>query len=282
MGLSKEEVIQKLEAAPEAKFVIRTEDEDKSFIENFKQSEVEKLLGERVSELHSRYDADILEVTGLRKDPKEKTYEFNKRVMKEYLGKISAYEKKIEELSKGHNPKNDDKIKELEGLIEQIKQEKDNEIQRAKHETVTYKTRTEFDKALSKLPIDPSIPERARQALVETTIGQLMNAGEWREEGLVFKDEKGEVLRNKQTYKPLTAEELLTDQLNDILKKERKMQGADIPGDGRKPSEIPGTLPPHVTTKVQLSEYLKNALKLKPSSKEYIELYALGKDLPLQ
>jgi len=281
MGLSKDEVLQKLEAAPEAKFVIRTEDEDKSFIENFRASEVEKLLGERISELHSRYDADILEVTGLKKDPKEKTYEFNKRLLRDFNSKIATYEDKIKELAKGSNPKNDDKIKELEGLIEQIKQEKDSEIQKAKHETVTYKTRTEFDKALSKLPLDPSIPERAKQALVETTVTGLMSVSEWREEGLVFKDEKGEVLRNKQTYKPLTAEELLTEHLNDILKKERKLQGADIPGGG-KPSDVPGTLPAHVTTKVQLSEYLKNTLKLKPSSKEYLELYALGKDLPLQ
>ena len=281
MGLSKEEAIQKMEAAPDAKFVIRTEEEDKSFFENFKQSEVEKSLGERVSELHSRYDADILEVTGLRKDPKEKTYEFNKRVLKEYQTRIAAHEKKIEELSKAPGFKNDDKIRELEGLIDQIKRDKDSEIEKAKHETITYKTRTEFDKAMSKLPIDPSIPEKARRALVESTINQLMTAGEWREEGLVFKDEKGEVLRNKQTYKPMTAEELLTEQLQDILKVDRKLEGADIP-DGVNKKDIPGVLPAHITTKVQLTEYLMNTLKLKRSSKEYIELYALGANLPLQ
>ena len=282
MGLSKEEVIQKLEAAPDAKFVIRTEEEDKSFLDNYRESTVEKTLGERVSELHSRYDADILEVTGLRKDPKEKTYEFNKRVLKEYQSKIAAHEQRIKELSeKTPSPKNDDKIRELEGLIDQIKRDKDSEIEKAKHETITYKTRTEFDKAMSKLPIDPSIPEKARRALVESTINQLMTAGEWREEGLVFKDEKGEVLRNKQTYKPMTAEELLTEQLQDILKVDRKLEGADIP-DGVNKKDIPGVLPLHITTKVQLSDYLFKTLGLKRSSKEYEQLYALGANLPLQ
>ena len=282
MGLSKDEALQFMEAKPEAKFVVRTEEEDRTFLDNFKQSEVEKLLGEKVSELHSRYDADILEVTGLKKDPKEKTYEFNKRLLREFNSRISTYEEKIKELSKGGDPKNADRIRELEGVIEQIKQAKEKEVSDAKKEIITYKTRTEFDKALAGLPVDPSIPERARKALVETTVNELMSVGEWREDGLVFKDEKGEVLRNKQTYKPLTPEELLAERLSDILKKDRKLPGADIPPGGPKPGDLPGTLPPHVTTKVLLSEYLGKTLGLKPTSKEYKELYALGKDLPLQ
>jgi hypothetical protein len=282
MGLSKEEALQFLEAKPDAKFVIRTEEEDSAFLDNFKQSEVDKLLGEKVSELHSRYDADILEVTGLKRDPKEKTYEFNKRLLRDFNSKLKTYEDKIQELSKGGDPKNADRIRELEGVIEQIKSAKEKEVSDAKMEIITYKTRTEFDKALSVLPVDPSIPERARKALVETTVSELMSASEWREDGLVFKDEKGEVLRNKQTYKPLTSEELLTERLGDILKKDRKLPGKDIPGGNPKPEDVPGTLPPHVTTKVLLSEYLGKTLGLKPTSKEYKELYALGKDLPLQ
>jgi len=279
--LGKEEALKYIEEKPDAKFVIRTEEEDRSFLENFKQSEVKKTLGEEASKLHSRYNDDIFELYGVRPAEGEKFYDLNKKLHRDNLEKIKTFEKKLAELEKKGDPKDNDRIKELEGVIAQVRKEKDEQISKVTQDKIQFQTRTEFDKALSKLPLDPSIPERARQALVETTIKGLMESGEWREEGLVFKDEKGEVLRNKQTYKPLTAEELLNEQLNDILKKERKMQGADIPG-GVKPSEVPGTLPPHVTSKVQLSEYLKNTLKLKPSSTEYQELYALGKDLPLQ
>jgi len=277
MGLSKEEVLQKLETAPDAQFVIRTSEEESTFLENFKRSEVEKSIGEKVNELHSRYDADILEVTGLRKDPKEKTYEFNKRVLKESLGKISAYEEKIKELSKGSGLKNDDKIRELEGLIEKITREKDEAIAAERSEKTVFRTRNEIEKSLLKLPQEPSIPEAARNALVESTINGLMKAAEWREDGLVFKDEKGEVLRNKTTYKPLTADEILSDTLNPILKKDRKVAGVDIKSDDSKRGI--SVLPAGVTTKVELTKYLLSQ-GLKRESKEYIEAFALGKDLP--
>jgi len=278
MGLSKDEVLQKLETAPDAKFVIRTTEEDNAFLENFKQSEIEKSLGEKVNELHSRYDSDILEVTGLRKDPKEKTYEFNKRILKDTLSKVSAYEKRIEELSKGSGSKNDEKIRELEAQIVQIIKDKDEAIMAERQEKTTYRTRTEIEKSLLKLPQEPTIPEAARKALIDTTINGLMTSAEWRDDGLVFKDEKGEVLRNKTTYKPLTPDEILADVLNPILKKDRKLEGVDINSDPTKAKSVT-VLPAHVTTKVELSKYLAS-LGWKRESKEYIEAFALGKDLP--
>jgi hypothetical protein len=278
MGLSKDEVLQKLETAPDAKFVIRTTEEDTAFLENFKQSEIEKSLGEKVNELHSRYDSDILEVTGLRKDPKEKTYEFNKRILKDTLSKVSAYEKRIEELSKGSGSKNDEKIRELEAQIVQIIKDKDEAIMAERQEKTTYRTRTEIEKSLLKLPQEPTIPEAARKALIDTTINGLMTSAEWRDDGLVFKDEKGEVLRNKTTNKPLTPDEILADVLNPILKKDRKLEGVDINSDQTKAKSVT-VLPAHVTTKVELSKYLAS-LGWKRESKEYIEAFALGKDLP--
>ena len=266
-----------MEANPEASFVVRTEEEDKTFFDNYKESELKKMVRQQTAEAYNRLDSVILEVTGIGKAGEtEKTSDYAKRILKSFSEELSELK------NKKPAPVTDERIKELEGVIQKITKEKDDAIATERNEKLSFKTRTEVEKALWKLPLDPSIPDIARNAVVEVTINGLLRDAEWREDGLVFKDEKGEVLRNKQTYKPLTPDELLADKLGDILKKDRKLPGKDIPGGDPKPADLPGTLPPHVTTKVLLSEYLGKTLGLKPTSKEYKELYALGKDLPLQ
>lgn len=67
--------------------VIRTKDEETEYLTNYEKniipSKVEAEIGKKVGEVHNRYDADIFEATGLKKGPNEKTYDFNKRVLKE-------------------------------------------------------------------------------------------------------------------------------------------------------------------------------------------------------
>lgn len=276
MGLSREEVLQYLEANPEAKFAVRTDDEEKSFLDNFKQSEVEKALGDHVREIHSKYDADIYEITGQKKDPTEKTYDFNKRILKGYIQKVGDLEKKVSQ-----QPVPDERVRELEGVISTIKKEKDEAIAAARQETISYKTRAVMDTAIAKLPINPTVPEKAREALMAVTLNKWLSRSNWEDDRLVFKDEKGETIRNSQTYNPVTAEELFAEELADILKKDRTLPGKDIPPPG-KPGNVPEVLPAHITSKVQLTEYLNTTLRLKRGSEEYKKLYAAGKDLPLQ
>jgi hypothetical protein len=276
--LGKEEALKYIEDKPDAKFVIRTEDEDKSFLENFKQSEVKRVLSEEASKLHSRYNDDIFELYGFKPAEGEKFYEVNKKLHRENLDKIKDYEARIEKLSKGSGTQNDSKIRELEGLIETIRKEKDEQIVKERQEKVTYQTRSELEKALAVLPQEPSIPEAARQALVESTLSRWLPKAEWQENKLVFKDEKGEVVRNKQTYEPKTAAEILGEELNPILKKDRKLPGIDIKKDVEA-AKIVTVLPAHVTTKAEMSKHLAS-LGLKRHEKEYIEAYALAKDLP--
>jgi hypothetical protein len=279
MGLSKEEVLQKVEAAPEAKFVIRTEEEERTFLDNYRESEVKKEVDPRVSEIYSRLDADILEVTGVRRNPTEKTYEYAKRVLGDANSKIKVFEQKIQELSSTGNPKHDEKIKELESVIERIKEEKHKEIESLTKEKISFRTKSEIDKALAALQQDPSIPDAARQALVESRVNSLMGQAEWDGDKLVFKKD-GEVRRNKQSFEVLSAADILKDELASILKVERRLPGAPIAPDASKAKGV-AVLPAHITTKVQLTEYLLSQ-GLKRSSKEYIEAYALGADLPLQ
>lgn len=279
MGLSKEEVLQKVETAPDAKFVIRTEEEERTFLDNYRESEVKKEVDPRVSEIYSRLDADILEVTGVRRSPQEKTYEYAKRVLGDANSKIKAFEQKITELSSTGNPKHDEKIKELESVIERIKEEKHKEIESLTREKISFRTKSEIDKALAALQQDPSVPDAARQALVDSRVSSLMGQAEWDGDKLVFKRD-GEVRRNKQSFEVLSAADILKEELSSILKVERRLPGAPITPDASKQQGV-AVLPAHVTTKVQLTEYLLSQ-GLKRNSKEYTDAYALGKDLPLQ
>lgn len=65
--------------------VYRTKEEEKNFLDNYEKTiipaKVEAEIGNKIRETYDRLDKDIEEVTGLKKGPHEKTYDFNKRVL---------------------------------------------------------------------------------------------------------------------------------------------------------------------------------------------------------
>lgn len=61
--------------------VIRTKEDDESFVSSQVTAGVDAKIGEKIKELHQKYEDDILEVTGLRKKVNEKAYDFNKRIL---------------------------------------------------------------------------------------------------------------------------------------------------------------------------------------------------------
>lgn len=66
-----------------ATHVIRTKEDDESFLSSHVEQEVNTKIGARIGEIHQKYEDDIFEITGLRKKSTEKAYEFNKRLLKE-------------------------------------------------------------------------------------------------------------------------------------------------------------------------------------------------------
>lgn len=65
--------------------VYRTKEEEETFLSNYEKTiipqKVDAEIGNKIRETYDRLDKDIEEVTGLKKGPHEKTYEFNKRVL---------------------------------------------------------------------------------------------------------------------------------------------------------------------------------------------------------
>lgn len=70
--------------------VIRTKEDDESFLSSHVSQEVDAKIGQRIGELHQKYEDDIFEITGLRKKATEKAYEFNKRLLKELKSKADG------------------------------------------------------------------------------------------------------------------------------------------------------------------------------------------------
>ena len=68
--MKKDEVLKFIEEKGDADFIIRTGDEDKTFLENYGKKIEEEVIPSKISELHNRYDEDVFTVTGMKKNPR--------------------------------------------------------------------------------------------------------------------------------------------------------------------------------------------------------------------
>jgi hypothetical protein len=201
------------------------------------------------------YDVDIKTATGIDKGAGEKTYDYLKRAMKEkaesfdvseYTKKIEALEKEKEDLLQKGDSKAveelrkqlDDRTKKIELLKDQHKEalaEKEKEMESFNSKLDDYKVESRFGDALRGMKFNDTIPEQARAALINEAKGYVKGLKrEWITEGdktrLVFKNEEGEILRDKATLEPLGIDKLIGTRLTPILAEERKAAGAGSKG----------------------------------------------------
>lgn len=268
-------------------FIIRTSEEEKTYLDNFKTAEIEKAIAPKISEVHSRYDEDILSVTGLKKKPDEKTYDFNKRVLAELKAKadkLPEFETEIASLKEKVGKNADAKIlADLENVraeFASFKTAKESEIEKLRNETELSRKRAMIEAEMNGFEYDTSIKEGVLKVFKDTAVNALLQSSEFRDGELVFLDDKGNPLRNQATnLKPYTANEIIAERLKDIIKQKRVLPGPPNPGDPKLP---PKTVPDSVKTKVQLSQYLMGE-GMKRGSKEYDDAFSeLGKDMPLE
>ena len=122
-------------------FVVRSQDEEKSYIENYDKNvipqKVSAAIGSRVEEIATRYEQDLIELTGMQKEQGEKYFNFQKRVFstlqnkdgeanKNLVDQINLYKEKVSQLETG------------------LKQEQEGR----KNEILTFKNQTLLDSAL--------------------------------------------------------------------------------------------------------------------------------------
>jgi hypothetical protein len=288
--MKKDEVLKYIETKGDESYVVRTEAEEKTFLENYGKKIEEEVIPSKISELHTRYDDDIFSVTGLKKNPTEKTYDFTKRVLLEFKTKsekTALLEKEITDLKKQLADGTGDKktLADLEAVqraYKELEDSKTKEVTDMKTQFDKYKDESEIVSASSGLMFKKNIPESAIKSLVKQVISDLSSVASRQDGKLVFLKD-GVPMRNPHNaLNPYTADELLKERLKDVLDVNRKIDGG--PGIDNeimkeydkvtgKLTKVVLVVPDAVRTKEDLSKFLVSQ-KLLRGSQEYIKAYA--------
>ena len=221
------------------------------------------VLNTKIGELHGRYDQDVKEVTGIEKAQGEKTYDYVKRVLGDFKAKVggstelqtkvSQYETEIQTLKaqiadgKGNEAMKQqltDAQSQLAALKTQYETDKQTWGTKEKEfsqQITSIQVDSQFEKAVSGLKFKAGYPEGVQKTLIKSTKDSILSQykPDWVEADgkkiMVFRDAKGEILRNKANgLNPYTAQELIQDQLKEVLDAGRKKAGTgtEDPGKG--------------------------------------------------
>jgi hypothetical protein len=283
--MKKDEVLKYIESKGDADFVIRTGEEDKTFLENYGKKIEEEVIPTKISELHNRYDDDVFAVTGLKKNPTEKTYDFVKRVLASYktdAEKASTFTKEIADLKKQIADGTGDKktLQDLEAMqkaYNDLQATKDKEITTLKTDYDKYKIRTEIMSATSGMVCKKGIPESVVNAYVNQVINELTGMASYQDGKLVFMKD-GVPMRNTfNALNPYTAKELVEEKLKEIRETGKQSPGGpgisteivkEYDKTSGKLSKVAMVIPDSVKNKQDLSKYLIGQ-KLLRGTEEY-------------
>jgi hypothetical protein len=296
--MDKTEALKYIETQGDKKFVVRTEEEETVFLTNHAKEVEEKNIGPKIGEVHSRYDEDIFAVTGLKKNPTEKTYDFVKRVMGEFKTKAeksSVLEKEIGDLKKQIADGTGDKktLADLEAVqkaYKELEDTKNKEVNTLKTEHEKFRMKADILSARSGLVFKKNIPEAAINSLVDQVVNDLINVGAYQDNKLVFL-ENGVPKRNPHNaLNPYTANDLLKERLKDVLDAGRKIEGGpDIDKELTKEFDKTGKLtkiamviPDSVKTKENLSRYLIEAGLLRGTEEYTLAYKEYSANLPMR
>ncbi len=297
--MKRDEVLKTIESKGDIDYVVRTAEEEKTFLENYGKKIEEEVIPSKISDLHNRYDEDVFSVTGLKKNPTEKSYDFIKRVLgdlKTKAEKTSSFETEIASLKKQLADGTGDKktLADLEAMqtaYKTLEESKTKEVDSLKKTAEQKEIRYELTSALSGFNFKKGITEPVRKAFVDQVINELSSVAELRDGKLVFIDKAGNPMRNAHNaLNPYSAKELLDERLKEIVDVGRKIDnGPDIEGAIEKEYDKNGKLikaaivvPDSVKTKVDLGEFFIKS-KILRNTPEYNMLYAeYGKNLPLK
>lgn len=289
MAITKEEIqnfIKEKGGAAED-FIIRTAEEETLYLDNFKTSEVEKAIDPKIKEVHSKYDDYIFDVTGLKKNAGEKTFDFVKRIAADLKGradKLPEFEQEIASLKEKVGKNADAKLlADLENVRAEFtafKAAKEAEIDSLRKDTDLNERKSVIEAEVNSFEFDPSIKEPVLKVYKQTIINELLQNSEKRDGQIVFLDDKGNPLRNQaRNLATYTPNEIVAEKMKDVIKQKRTIPGPPAPGDPKLP---PKSVPDAVKTKVELSAHLMKE-GYKRGTKEYDEIYSeLGAELPLE
>lgn len=274
--------------------VIRTTDQEKNFLSQHTQTEVDKVLGER----NRQFEATIFETTGIQKQANEKFYDYHKRALTDKLAEVKGLQEKIAEFEQKGLQGSDlakqykTELENTQKQIQTLNQEWEGKLKAKDEEVFSTKINTDVEKEVSELKakIDPTIPPHLHGDIISARLAKFNaeNKAASLEGMIVWKNAKGETIIDTKSGKPKNLKEILPTYFGDVIKEQRQQGGAGSGGQGNNGGTPPAkwkeiALPTTVTSQVKLTDFLMKEAKLDPSSKEYSEAFeGLKGTLPLK
>lgn len=210
-----------------------------SAISEMSKNDENTVIGNKIGALHGQYDADILSVTGVSKKDGEKSYDYAKRVLADYKGKVETLQKQIEKGSNDTELKQ--QLKDAKALETQLRS------QLSEKEKELVNTKSDFDKQLKSVHVDyafnaatsglkfkSGITEAVAKTLVNAAKSEVLSKGtpDFVDDGkggksLVFRDASGNILTNPaNNLNPYSVSELLmSTSIKDVIDTGRKQNG---------------------------------------------------------
>jgi hypothetical protein len=280
MGLSKEKAIEMLNSLDSEEVILRTPEQEADFLKNYKDTEVEAEIGQRISKVHSQYDEDFERVFGVRKAGDQKSYEFFKQhgeKLKQEASEAQKLKERIKTLEESGSEASKKTIEALKKEIEEVQaasvqkqQEYESKLQEYEQKTTRQMAMVQMENDLIGVEWKKEIPETVRNAYIKTVQERLIAQSERIDGVLTFKDEKG-TLRNKETLKPLTSKEMQMMELAALIKEGKTQPGTG--GTGAASSHQGVDIPGNVTSKVELQKYLIEVQGLVRGTEEFTKAY---------
>lgn len=231
------------------------------------------VIGTKIGALHGQYDADILNITGVKKKEGEKSYDYAKRVLVEYKEKSDSIKTIKAELdnAKGQVTELQSKLEkgvEDETLRQQLKDSKAQvsqlQAQLQTKETEFNAKKAEFDSAIKNTHIDYAfqaattglkfkngITEPIQKTLLSAAKAEVLAKGTpdfidngQGEKKLVIRGADGNILNNpKNNLNPYTLQELVMEtSLKDVIDTGRQQTGGGTRSFGTGSGGTGGTL----------------------------------------
>jgi hypothetical protein len=266
-------------AVKSASYVVRTADEETQFI------------GTKTKEIYDGLDKDIFDTTGIQRNPTEKTYEYNKRVLGSLKEATTPLQTKIADLEKQIKDGNGNEtlVAQLEAL--QAKETKYQE-QLTQKDTALFQKDVKLDirDGVRGIKFDPTVKDSVVKVLVDNATTAIINMAKQQQNAdgtttVVYIRDGKTVLNDKD--QPADAAYILTDMLKDVVDAGHQGNGgganpAGNPNPAPRPGAIPTSVPATVKTQSQLIIHLKE-LGLKDGSKEFDDAFdKFSTGLPLR
>lgn len=248
-------------------------DDQLNAITEMSRNDENAVIGTRIGTLHGQYDTDIFNITGIKKNDGEKSYDYAKRVLGEYKTKaesaqtiktqLTAAQAQVTELqSKLEKGAGDEtlrqQLKDAKAQVTQL------QTQLQTKETEFNTKKAEFDKTIKDTHIDYAfqaataglkfkngITEPIQKTLLSAAKAEVLAKGtpDFIDDGqggkkLVMRNADGNILNNpKNNLNPYTMQELVMEtSLKDVIDTGRQQTGGGTGGFGSGSGGTGGTL----------------------------------------